>query len=163
MKYRKEEIQQSTDRLKEILTPGAVVWTDVEKVARSGMSRWIKAYVIEDNQPRWIGYHVSRVLGLRLDDRSGAVFVSGCGMDMGFWLVYSLSSRLYPDGFRCLGEGVDHASFCPSSDHSNGVPYVKQYGPDDCPGRPCASTCDHRGAPDVIHGDGGYCLRHRWI
>jgi len=31
--------------------------------------------------------------------KNDAVFVSGCGMDMGFHLIYTLASKLYDDGY----------------------------------------------------------------
>jgi len=162
LRYSKEEKEKAFFRLHDLLKPGDLVYTELLQVSRSGMTRHIKPLVIRENAPVWIGYHVAVLGGDRVDNQGG-VIVSGCGMDMGFSLIYNLSWRLWPNGFGCLGEGVDHASRCPASDHSNGAPYVKQYGPEDCPGRPCSPLCDHRGVPDVIHQDGGYALRHRWI
>lgn len=60
---------------------------------------------------------------------------AGCGMDVGFSLVYNLGWVLFPNGFECVGER------CPSNDHSNGD---RDYSP-------------HH------HSDGGYALRQRWL
>jgi hypothetical protein len=90
-----------------------------------------------------VSYLVARALGERIDRNNGGVKVSGCGMDMGFSLVYNLSHVLYPDGFTCTGEGSPDVwgSHCPSNDHSNGD---RDYTPHD-------------------HRDGGYAIRHRWL
>lgn len=110
-------------KLREWLKPGDTVYTILRSVSRSGMSRTIGVVLLQpdnrggtrplvDLHPNWL---VSQAVGLRMSakDRDGVV-VGGCGMDMGFHLVYSLSASLFRDGFGCIGEG------CPSNDHSNG-------------------------------------------
>lgn len=47
-----------------------------------------------------IGYLVAKATGHGWDDRRGGVSMGGCGMDMGFALVYSLGSALWPNGTR---------------------------------------------------------------
>lgn len=126
-------------RLGERLRPGAKVYTVLRSVARSGLSRRISAFVLVPNESGEcemvnIGRDVALVLDLRYDTQAGAVKVSGCGMDMGFWLVYGLSFALFPQGFDCYGRD------CNSNDHSNGD---RDYEP-------------HH------HRDGGYALRHSW-
>jgi hypothetical protein len=111
----------------------------------------------------WLSYRVAAILGETM--AHDAVRVGGAGMDMGFHLVYSLSSRLYPDGFECVGEE------CPSNDHGNGEPRPHEYAPGDTnpaddPG--CAvyhcgrSRYQHPTLP-AHHRDGGYALRQRWL
>ena len=90
------------------------VYTDVKHVTRSGMGRSIAAYVIVDGEPINISGLVAKAVGWTLDTDRLAVKVGGCGMDMGFHLVYSLSYVLWPEGYGCTGEG------CWSNDHSNG-------------------------------------------
>ena len=87
-------------------------------------------------------YLVAQAIGAKLGKRDG-IIMGGCGMDMGFSLVYNLSSALFPDGFECIGKGDDRGAFsrCPSNDHTNGD---RDYSP-------------HK------HSDGGYALRHRWL
>ena len=82
------------DQLRETLKPGDTVYTTVESVARSGMSRNIKAFIKTETGIRNIGYLVARILELPLRD-SGSVHISGCGMDMGWALVYDLSYKLF--------------------------------------------------------------------
>jgi len=69
--------------------------------SRSGMRRVIDlAFVakIDDKGETdlcRIGYKAAKVLGWRYDDQHNGVVVDGCGMDMGFDLVYRLSHALY--------------------------------------------------------------------
>ena len=128
------ERESAITTLRELLPPGTTVYTVLRHVSRSGMSRRIDLYVMQDGAPRWISGYVKTALGMPRT-KHDAVTAGGCGMDMGFHLVYELSYVLYRDGFACLGEG------CPASDHSNG---------------------DRNYTPHP-HRDGGYCLKHRWL
>ena len=93
--------------------------------------------------------------------------IGGCGMDMGFHLVYELSHTLYgghrveftgegapvgatveqlagrwyywTGGYACLGKGK-----CPSNVHHNHRPDRDKYGP-------------------VVQHTDGYALRQRWL
>ena len=121
--------------LRDLLKPGDTVYTKLINVSRSGMYRVIDLFVIRDNQPMRITWGAAQLLE-GYDTRHEGAKASGCGMDMGFHLVYNLSYVLFPDGFECLGKDG-----CPSCDHSNGD-------------RDYTSHC---------HKDGGYALRHRWL
>lgn len=94
------------------LKPGDTVYTILRHAAKSGMMRRISLVVIKDNKPRQID-HIAAALGVanfktvtRYDsrgsgykDREEGLVMSGCGMDMGFALVYELGRALHPDGF----------------------------------------------------------------
>lgn len=123
--------QECRERLLSFIKPGDTIYCILRHVSRSGMQREISLLT---SDMRNIDYLVSPLLGNRIGKHNGLV-IGGCGMDMGFSLVYSLGYALFPDGFGCVGKS------CPSSDHSNGD---RDYSP-------------HR------HKDGGYALRHRWI
>jgi hypothetical protein len=73
------------------------VYTVLRHVSQSGMSRDISLFIVEDNRLRNITYTVAIALGEKPKDKNGqrVIRVNGCGMDMGFHLVYSLSSVLY--------------------------------------------------------------------
>lgn len=75
------------------LEPGETVYTLVTSAARSGMSRRIKAYVMRDNEPMNITHLVAAILGYSLND--AGMLVRGCGMDIGFHVVYSLSREVF--------------------------------------------------------------------
>lgn len=77
--------------------PNEIIYTIVKHVSASGMSRDIAVYRVADGKPRDISYFVSKILNWPLA-KNGGVKVSGCGMDMGFHLVYTLSCALFPKG-----------------------------------------------------------------
>lgn len=135
MKATKAEQVAAAEALRELLPPGATIHTTVKHVSRSGMQRSISCYVIRDNEPRWIDSLICKAAGFTFDTKREAVKIGGCGMDMGFAIVYDVSATLYRGGFTCIGER------CPSNDHSNGD---RNYQP-------------HQ------HADGGYALRQRWL
>ena len=83
--------------LRALLTPGAKVYCILRSVSSSGMSRAISLYVKSEGDMRNIDSLSADALGYKLAKKTG-VMVSGCGMDMGFHLVYSLGSTLWPDG-----------------------------------------------------------------
>lgn len=136
MKYTKEQVERSRAYLLDTLKikPGDTVYTKVNHVSRSGMSRNIEAYVMRDNEPVNISTSAATLLESPIA-KDGGVKMGGCGMDMGFALVYDLAYRLFLDGFVCIGEK------CPSNDHSNGD---RDYSPH-------------------MHTEGGYALKQRWM
>lgn len=118
------------------LRPGDILYTKVEHVSQSGMTRDISVYWMKDNEPLDITYAVAQATKSKV--KNGGVRIQGCGMDMGFALVYDLSYKLFPEGFLCPGEG------CTSSLHNN-KPYPK----------PIKAA--------FRHTDGGYALRQKWL
>jgi len=80
------------------VSEGSRVYTILRHVSSSGMSRDI-SLVVADREGRIsdITYYAADALGSRLVERNGfrAIRVNGCGMDMGFHLVYNLSSVLF--------------------------------------------------------------------
>lgn len=92
-KLYKEQMKAS---LLEFIQPGTKIYTICDSVAKSGMSRKIRCFVVRDNQIADITYTVSVVTGIKID--GGSLRVSGCGMDMGFHIVYTLGACLWPEG-----------------------------------------------------------------
>jgi hypothetical protein len=111
-RYTEAEQQQAVERLKEILPEGSTVHTVLRHVSQSGMLRRIDLYRFvavppekkqweddPDVQILWLTGDAARVLNLRRHrDREG-LEVGGCGMDMGFHVVYELARRLFGDGY----------------------------------------------------------------
>ena len=90
-------IEQCKKQLLQLLAPGVKVYTKVNQVSSSGMSRRISAYVANGDSIQQLDYWISIVTGWKLSDKGGLV-VSGCGMDTGFHLVYTLGTILWPNG-----------------------------------------------------------------
>lgn len=94
------ERDEARERLRELLQHGDTVYTVLRHVSRSGMSRVIDLYVIKDNRPVWLSGHVGHALGYSRDKTWSGIRVNGGGMDMGFDVVYNLSSSLFEgDGY----------------------------------------------------------------
>jgi hypothetical protein len=103
--------QECIEALQKYLKPGDTVYTKLNHVSRSGMYRVIDLYTIKDNQLiRLSGYAADLLEGY--DKRHEGCKATGCGMDMGFHLVYNLSSVLFLE-YKHL---INH---CPSNFHSN--------------------------------------------
>ena len=131
-----EDRERARKALLEMVKPGDTIYTVLRHVSRSGMSRSISVVVHTPEGPQDFSWAAARVLGASFDRRNDGVKVSGCGMDMGFHLVYSLSWAIFgPQGFACVGEG------CPSNDHFNGDKVYTHHA----------------------HTDAGYALRQRWL
>ena len=105
--FTKLEQIEATNTLRKILSPGDVLYTNVKHVSRSGMMRHISVYVMRDNQPIWLSRLVAKALLYAYHDRNEAVKIGGCGMDMGFALVHSLSYQLFPDVYTTHPLGGD--------------------------------------------------------
>lgn len=79
----------------------------------------------------------------KIDPKHGGIKIGGCGMDMGFELVYRLSAKLYgyasKRGYACLGER------CLSNEHVNG------------PNPPRGER-----GKGIRHKD-GYAISQRWL
>ena len=186
MTKKQADRKEAIESLRESLKPGDTVYTVLRHVSRSGMSRTISAHILRiDNsavdmdaldrgespsnliRPLWLSYNVAKAIEAPHDDRREGVKMAGCGMDMGFALVYGLSSVLWSDGFDCTGEN------CPANDHVNGDKPPKGSCPDgtgprrECEnlmhGQPQAMKDKRGGCTPWKHKDGGYALKHRWL
>jgi hypothetical protein len=73
------------------------VYTILRRVSSSGMTRHISLKVAQGGEIYDITYNSALALGEKLHDVNGfnTIKVNGCGMDMGFNLVYNLSSVLF--------------------------------------------------------------------
>jgi hypothetical protein len=79
-------------KLLELLKDDTIIYTSLVSVARSGMTRRIKCYIVKDNEINNISFFVARFLEWSLNDKG--IKVEGCGMDMGFHTVNNLSIGL---------------------------------------------------------------------
>jgi hypothetical protein len=100
-----EEKEKARGTLLEMVKPGDTIYTVLRHVSRSGMQRSISLFTNGEEGPFDITYFAARVLGGRVDQKNGGIKVGGCGMDMGFHIVYNLSYCLFPEGFKVEGIG----------------------------------------------------------
>ena len=107
MKYSKDVVEKELAYLRGILKPGSEVYTQVHSVAKSGMSRTMSLHVVIDGRICGITYSTAVALGENTQ-KDGTIRVHGCGMDMGFHIVYTLSRRLFPDGFVPAEAGKEY-------------------------------------------------------
>lgn len=72
------------------------LYTSLKHVSASGMSRDMKVLAVVDGQIVDVTWYVSKIIGT-LKERNGqrVIRVGGCGMDMGFHVVYEVSAVLY--------------------------------------------------------------------
>ena len=103
-KKQQSERDEQIAALRETLKPGDTVYTVLRSVSRSGMQRMIDVYAICDNEPMRLTWSVGIATQYTYSRKAEALKVDGCGMDMGFAVVYSLGRALYPNGFA-LPEG----------------------------------------------------------
>lgn len=80
--------------LRQHVKPGTTVYTVLRHVSRSGMLRHISLLFVESGKIVDISWYVALALEYKLA-RDGGLKVGGCGMDMGFHLVNSLSYALH--------------------------------------------------------------------
>lgn len=95
---KQEEQQEATARLLQLFEgdDSPEILTIVRHVSRSGMSRNISLKYVKNGELMDITYSAAMVLDWPLvEGFNRAIKVGGCGIDMGFHLVYSLSGRLY--------------------------------------------------------------------
>lgn len=93
--YREQCIAQCHEYLK----PGDTVYCVLRHVSSSGMSRRISFFAVVDSSlvclDRWI---IGAGIGSEPRNDNPGVSVGGCGMDMGFAIVYELGAAMWPNG-----------------------------------------------------------------
>lgn len=99
------EKQEAIVELKRLFEKSNQIFTICRHVSRSGMSRDISFMIFINNQPYHLNFLINKVLnttramGSRMaSGDNSALRVNGCGMDMGYHIVNSLSVALYCEG-----------------------------------------------------------------
>src|ERR1035437_6186461 len=97
-KAQRTEAVEAMARLREMLKPGDELTTILRHVSRSGMMRHIDVYRFgADGSRDYLSGLVARACDWRTA-ADGSLKVCGCGMDMGFEVVYKLGATLWPVG-----------------------------------------------------------------
>lgn len=95
-KYTKADREEAIAQLREILPEGSTVHCILRHVSRSGMRRRITFIAIlgKDNY-LYLDGMIAPALGYSQASHGEGLVVDGCGMDMGFQVVHSLSYALH--------------------------------------------------------------------
>jgi hypothetical protein len=95
------------------LKEGATVYTVLRSVSSSGMSRTLSLKVASEGKILDLTYYAGTVLDWPIVEVNGsrALRVGGCGMDMGFHTVYTLSRVLFREegSTKDAGYSLNHA------------------------------------------------------
>lgn len=138
------------------ITPGQTIHCILRHVAKSGMSRRISLFIIQNGEPRNITGTAAVAMDRTLNRDEFSIVVGGCGMDMGWHLVYSLSRCLFPDGFG-IKASADSAGYSPTQT----TPATKEEAAE------LVSKGYHfhgrNGDTSGWDNDGGYALTHNWL
>lgn len=154
-KHTQAEKTEAIAKLREWLKPGDTVYTILRHVSRSGMQREISVVINRDGEMLHPNYSVAKALGYR-QGKSDGIIMGGCGMDMGFALVYNLSRALFAEGFGVEGNGgLD-----------DGKPWQPRPASKEEAAKMVKAGVKFRGRNGDTSGwdnDGGYALTHRWL
>ena len=94
-----QEQQTGKNQLLDLLGDQRTIYTILRTVSASGMSRTFSLKIIKDNDLWDVTYLAAKVLGNKCITVNGynSIRINGAGMDMGFYVVYNLSSILFRD------------------------------------------------------------------
>lgn len=92
--------KESIAYLRKLLPPGSTILTMLNHVSKSGMTRSISLYIARRSEILDITAHAAVAMERSIDVRHRGIRIGGCGMDMGFALVYDLGRTLNPKGFK---------------------------------------------------------------
>ena len=93
----KEEIKA----FKKLIPKGSKVYCILRHVSQSGMMRVIDFY---NKDMIRISHKISDLLSYSYHNKKEGLRVTGCGMDMGFAVVYDLSSAIHKSGYHLTRE-----------------------------------------------------------
>ena len=93
------DLKEALTSLKKYVKPGATIYTSLNHVSTSGMQRAIALYVVDKKSARLVSLTglAATLLGRKIH-KNGGLIINGCGMDMGFALVYELGQAMWPKG-----------------------------------------------------------------
>ena len=73
------------------LPRGTTIYTILRGVSKTGMTRYVDAFVIVRGQPLWV------TIPVRHTTKAGCYVLRGCGYDVGYDLVSSIGQALHGD------------------------------------------------------------------
>ena len=99
-KLSKERRAELVKFLRPFFGKNSLAYCSLKKCSNSGMYRHIQILATKKNRIYNLSYYVADLCGFKFKDDTCAVGVSGCGMDMGFHVVSTMSHFLYRDKKR---------------------------------------------------------------
>lgn len=91
-----EDYKSAFEYLHKIIKPDETVHCLVKYVSQSGMSRRISFFVVLDNKRiQCIDWYIAQLTGFKRHAKHEGLVIGGCGMDMGFHVVYTLSRAMF--------------------------------------------------------------------
>ena len=100
---REEKKMKQVERLRELLEGVDRVYWILRHVSRSGMYWVISLCIVKNNEILLID-HLAAPLLEGYDEKHGGLKAHGCGMNMGFHLIYNLSQRVFGNGYALKSE-----------------------------------------------------------
>lgn len=106
--YHRQEVERARETVQSAIENAAtdqrgkpLFYAICRHVSRSGMSRTISLHYFDTKAGRMLhlNYAAAVILDRRQDRKMDGIICKGCGMDMGFDLVYALSSAMAGDGY----------------------------------------------------------------
>lgn len=161
---------ESAETLHKLLKPGDTVKTILRNVSRSGMARRISCIIARDNEIIDITWDVARISGESTKQggqyvQDAGLLAKGCGMDMGFSVVYNLGRELFPDGFGAT-VGIAPVGKRMSTDVGRGITASLRPIDKERIAELVARGWKFNGRNGDASGwdtDGGYALNQRWL
>ena len=90
--------EQALAELHTLLKPSDMVYCVLRHVSASGMSRAIDFFVFRNDRPHCISGLISEVTSYKRHRKHAGLDIGGCGMDMGFHVVYTLGATMWQAG-----------------------------------------------------------------
>ena len=92
--------RKDLEKLRELLSKRGEVYT-VTSVSKSGMTRWIKLFIVADDCKLWdITYLVAKILDKKLDKSGRGIKIVGIGFSAPQEVIFRLGQELF--GEDCL-------------------------------------------------------------
>ena len=88
------------DTIKWIRKTRPKIYTLINHVSQSGMLRIIDVFALRNNNKIWLSPLIEKMTSYNRDNTRDGLRVGGCGMDMGFAVVYAFSKACFPTGFK---------------------------------------------------------------
>ena len=94
-----EKQKEALRELKEMIKENETIYTILREVSRSGMRRKLSVLIVRDNRIENITYLVANALDYKLNE-DGHLIIDGTGFDVGEYVVYQLSLKLFGNGYK---------------------------------------------------------------